>query len=94
MTSYASFGTPALSEDVASFIPVCRQAGYNYAAAGHIQRLPVHIQIAGRDVQIVRSRHEWAKAFTQGWKAFKAEMATPKVKRTKRTRKAKTVKAA
>jgi len=67
--SFASFG--------GSFNPspewlqteeACREAGRRWAMAGNT-KLPVHTRIAGRDVQIVRSRHEWAAAFVSGWRA-------------------------
>jgi hypothetical protein len=64
---YASFGTPTLSPEVEAFEQVCYQAGRVWAATH--KKLPVHTDVMGRDVPVVGSRHEWAKAFVRGFKA-------------------------
>lgn len=70
--AYASFGTPQLSATVTEFIDQCEWAGRQWAKAGN-KKLPVHVTVGGRDVPVVRSRHEWAQAFVTGWKQAKAE---------------------
>ena len=67
--AYASFGgnfTP--SAEYTQTEEACYEAGRRWAKQGHT-KLPVHAPIAGRDIQIVRSSHEWAKAFVSGWRA-------------------------
>lgn len=69
MTAYASFGgTFNPSTEFNATEEACYEAGRRWAMAGNL-KLPVHHFIAGRDIQIVRSSHEWAKAFVSGWKA-------------------------
>jgi len=89
MNTYAaSFGTPGVSAEVLDFCPQCRWAGRQWAKAGNTT-LPKHIQIGSRDVPIVSSRHEWAKAFVEGWREVLREQGiTPGRKKSrKRTRK-------
>jgi hypothetical protein len=69
MTAYASFGgTFTPSPEFNATEEACYEAGRRWAQKGNT-KLPVHTLVAGRDIQIVRSSHEWAKAFVSGWKA-------------------------
>ncbi len=67
--AYASFGgTFTPSAEYTQTEEACYEAGRRWAQQGQT-KLPVHTRVAGRDVQIVRSSHEWAKAFVSGWKS-------------------------
>lgn len=67
--AFASFGgTFTPSAEYTQTEDACYEAGRRWAQQGNT-KLPVHARVAGRDVQIVRSSHEWAKAFVSGWKS-------------------------
>jgi hypothetical protein len=68
---YASFGTPQLQQEIVEFEKACYLAGRDWGRSH--KKLPVHVQIGDRDVQVVRSIHEWAKAFTRGFKETRAK---------------------
>jgi hypothetical protein len=70
MTYAASFGTPTLPAWYGEFEKQCYAAGQAWAQSGK-KKLPVHVTVGGRDIPIVRSRHEFAKAFVAGWRSAK-----------------------
>ena len=76
MQQYASFGTPQLPAYYAADEVACFKAGRAWAAAGKT-KLPriATVQCDGyeRRVPVVRSRHEFAKAFIRGWKVERLE---------------------
>ena len=68
MTAYATFAkAPTLSPDAEAFAAECFKAGYKWGQSGN-SKLPRMATVGNRQVPIVRSSHEWAHAFTQGWK--------------------------
>jgi hypothetical protein len=68
--AYASFGTPALPAWYSEFERQCYAAGQAWAQAGQ-EKLPTSVKVGDRDVPVVRSRHEFAKAFVAGWKSVR-----------------------
>ncbi|PZV06612.1 MAG: hypothetical protein DCF32_09550 [Leptolyngbya sp.] len=65
---FASIGTPKLPSWYGPVEIACYEAGKSWAA-GHT-KLPVHVQVGDRDVQISRSSHVFAKAFRAGFFSF------------------------
>lgn len=70
MTYAASFGTPTLPDWYGEFERQCYAAGQSWAQAGN-EKLPASVQVGDRDVPVVRSRHEFAKAFVAGFKSIR-----------------------
>ena len=71
MHKYASFGTPSkyTSPEFRITEQYMYQLGYQWRKKG-IKKLPQSVSLPGRPLPfpIVRSSHEWAKAFVKGWK--------------------------
>lgn len=72
--SYASFGTPQLPAYYEADEQACFAAGRAWAAAGNA-KLPrmatVQCGERVRQVPVVGSSHEFAKAFIRGWRVQK-----------------------
>lgn len=60
-------GTPQPPAYVLEFEEVCFEAGRRWGATH--KKLPVHVQIGDRDVQIARSTGDWARAFVRGFRS-------------------------
>ena len=70
MTYAASFGTPTLPAWYGEFEKQCYAAGQSWAQTGK-KKLPLSVQVGDRDVPVVGSRHEFAKAFVAGFKSIR-----------------------
>lgn len=69
---YASFGTPTTSVEFQITEAYMKVLGERWAEAGN-SKLPRSVELPGRPVPfpILRSRHEWALSFIDGWKSAK-----------------------
>lgn len=71
MTYYASFGTPKLSKEAEELISECYKAGYEWGRDGN-EKLPRYAVVKGRKIHIIKSIHENAQAFVDGWKTARS----------------------
>jgi hypothetical protein len=67
---FALFGTPSRPDYYADIEQACRLAGREWGLTH--RKLPVHVKVGERDIQIARSMHEFARAFVAGFREVKA----------------------